>query len=72
MAQYLRRGDRAGVIGQIETRKWIDEDGNQRETTEIRADSVEFLQDRRPEEDRREKAPAPAQDWSGGDDDIPF
>jgi len=73
VAQYLRKGDRAGVIGQIETRRWTDRDGNQRETMEIRADSVEFLHDRRPEEGRREKEPAvPAQDWSGADDDIPF
>lgn len=68
VAEHLRKGDRAAVVGQIETKKWTDRDGRERESKEIRADSVEFVQDRRPEE-TMEKPAAPSVE---NDDDIPF
>lgn len=33
--QYVKRGDKIMVEGQIQTRKWTDKDGNDRYTTEI-------------------------------------
>ena len=44
--QYLRKGSLVYVEGKLTTRKWQDQNGQDRYTTEIRADRVQFL-DRR-------------------------
>ncbi len=41
--QYLSKGSRIYVEGKIETRKWQDRDGNDRYTTEIRANEMKML-----------------------------
>lgn len=41
--QYLTKGKLICVEGRIETRKWEDKDGNDKYTTEIRADRVTLL-----------------------------
>ncbi len=43
---YLRKGSLVYVEGKIQTRKWQDQSGQDRYSTEIRADRVQFL-DRR-------------------------
>lgn len=53
--QFLRKGSLAYVEGKLATRKWQDQKGQDRYTTEIRADRVQFL-------DRKENGPQkPAQ-----------
>jgi len=42
-AKYLSKGSKAFVEGRIQTREWQDKDGNKRYTTEIVANSVQFL-----------------------------
>ena len=42
-AKYLSKGSKAYVEGRIQTREWNDKDGNKRYTTEIVANSVQFL-----------------------------
>ena len=42
-AKYLRKGSKVFVEGRIQTREWNDKDGNKRYTTEIVANSVQFL-----------------------------
>ena len=42
-AQYLAKGRACLVEGKLQTRKWQDQQGNDRYTTEIRADRVVFL-----------------------------
>ncbi len=42
-AKYLLKGSKAFVEGRIQTREWQDKDGNKRYTTEIVANSVQFL-----------------------------
>ncbi len=49
-ATYLRKGSLVFVEGSISTRKWQDQQGQDRYTTEIRAQRVQFL-DRRGGED---------------------
>ena len=44
--KYLRKGSLVYVEGKLTTRKWQDQNGQDRYTTEIRADRVQFL-DRR-------------------------
>jgi single-strand DNA-binding protein len=78
--QYLKKGRSVFVEGRLQTRKWQDRDGNDRYTTEIVADRVQFVGGREGAgaggiEDQGpgasfggdDLAPPPA-----GDDDIPF
>lgn len=41
--QYLTKGARVYIEGKIETRKWQDRDGNDKYTTEIRANEMKML-----------------------------
>ena len=41
--QFLRKGSLVYVEGKLSTRKWQDQNGQDRYTTEIRADRVQFL-----------------------------
>lgn len=41
--QYLRKGSAVYVEGSLRTRKWQDKDGQDRYTTEIRADEMKML-----------------------------
>lgn len=69
--QYLGKGSLVYVEGKLATRKWQDQKGQDRYTTEIRAERVQFL------EKRENSAQKPAQRKERGDeqnnmDDIPF
>jgi len=70
--QYLSKGSQCYVEGKLQTDKWQDKDGNDRWTTKVRADSVQFLGSKG---DGSRAAPPPAAPPAGGDDfddDIPF
>ncbi len=60
-SQYLGKGSLVFVEGKLQTRKWQDQQGQDRFTTEIRADRVQFL-DRKGE---RGSAPVPQMDDDG-------
>lgn len=42
-AQYLSKGRTVYVEGRIQTREWEDKDGNKRYTTEVNAQTVNFI-----------------------------
>lgn len=42
-AQYLRKGSQVYIEGSLRTRKWQDQNGQDRYTTEIRADTMQML-----------------------------
>jgi single-strand DNA-binding protein len=42
-AKYLAKGRTVYVEGRLQTREWEDKDGNKRRTTEINAQTVQFL-----------------------------
>ncbi|MGB2246193.1 MAG: single-stranded DNA-binding protein [Alcanivorax sediminis] len=84
--EYLKKGSRVRINGEFKTRKWEDQQGNTRYTTEIVASEMQMLdgrgdaqtagqQDTRPQQNR-----APAQGGGYGpsapadefSDDIPF
>jgi single-strand DNA-binding protein len=44
--QYLKKGSQVYIEGSLRTRKWQDKDGQDRYTTEIRADEMKMLGDR--------------------------
>lgn len=83
-AQYLRKGSQVYVEGQLRTRKWTDKDGNERYTTEIRADQMQMLGSKdggsgdapAPAPRPQSRAPAPAPRAPRGfddmDEDIPW
>ena len=87
-AQYLRKGSQVYIEGSIRTRKWQDKDGQDRYTTEIRADHMQMLGKREgmgqaesasprpsspaPASTPSAKPPVGASDFGNFDDDVPF
>ena len=83
-AQYLSKGRSVYIEGRLQTREWEDKEGQKRKTTEIRANSVQFLGSAR--DGARAGARAGAGDGDGAseppprdaprsqtpDDEIPF
>ncbi len=57
--QYLRKGSQVYIEGSLRTRKWQDQSGQDRYTTEIRADVMKML-------GRREGGDAPMRGGEGG------
>lgn len=57
--QYLRKGSQVYVEGSLRTRKWTDQSGVEKYSTEIRADQMQML-GQRPEGEGRAPSPAPA------------
>ena len=41
--KYLHKGNKAGIVGSIQTRTYDDREGNKKYATEVVADEVEFL-----------------------------
>lgn len=48
--QYLKKGDRIGISGRLQVRKYQNERGENRYVTEVVADEVEFLNSKKSEE----------------------
>jgi single-strand DNA-binding protein len=86
-AQYLSKGRPVAVDGRLEWREWQDKDGNKRQSTDIIADSVQFLGSRdggenggrfTPQSDVPvdtgdfQSAPTGGGGGTAADDDIPF
>ena len=80
-AEYLRKGSQVYIEGKLQTRKWQDRDGNDRWTTEVRANEMQMLggrgggggsapmsSDSRP----ASSSPPPQPGPDDFDDDIPF
>ena len=76
--QYLKKGSQAYFEGRIQTRKWQDQSGNDRYSTEIVANEMQMLGGRGggapAESDQPQSRPAPAETApiDDGFDDIPF
>jgi len=80
--EYLKKGSKVYIEGKLQTRKWQDNSGNDRYTTEIVADQMQMLDSRggssanfsSESKSAPAMAPAPAAAAAGGDfdDDIPF
>lgn len=71
--KYLTKGSQCYIEGKLQTDKWQDKSGQDRWTTKVRCDQVQFLGGK-PDGSRPAAAPAaPAQPGPGDfDDDIPF
>lgn len=72
--EYLKKGSQVYIEGRLETRKWTDKEGQERYTTEIRADRMQMLGSRSggseriapPEDEAPRAAAAPAKKSGGG------
>ena len=79
--QYLKKGSKVYIEGSLRTRKWQDKNGNDRYTTEVRANDMQMLDSKgggggggsyeRSGGEAARPAPATAEK-SFEDDDIPF
>ncbi len=69
-AQYLSKGRSVFVEGRLQTRKWQDKDGNDRYTTEIVADRVQFIGGGRDAGTGDQQAYSGARSSGGGNDDF--
>lgn len=56
LANYVNKGDRIGVTGSLQTRKWEDQNGNKRTAYEINAEQVELLESKPKEQEQAEDA----------------
>ena len=75
--EYLKKGSQVYIEGKLQTRKWTDKEGQERYTTEIRADRMQMLGSRSggsermapPDDDAPARstaaAPAPAKKTAG-------
>jgi single-strand DNA-binding protein len=74
--QYLKKGGSVYIEGRLKTRKWQDKDGADRYTTEIIADSMQFIGGKDSEtQERQATKPAAKPNPTGFDnmdDDFPF
>jgi single-strand DNA-binding protein len=72
-AQYLQKGRSVYIEGRLQTRDWEDREGSKRQTTEIVAQTVQFLGGRGegPRTSAEPEGPPPPTAPEGGDD-IPF
>ena len=78
-AQYLRKGSQVYVEGRLKTRKWQDNNGQDRYTTEIQGDNLQMLGGRQDEPKQAKQSnakPEPlsamAEQGDSFDDNIPF
>ncbi len=78
VGEYLKKGSKVYIEGKLQTRKWQDNNGQDRYTTEIVADQMQMLDSRGSENAtsgpaQQQSQPATAQEQGGGfDSDIPF
>ena len=73
--QYLKKGAQVYIEGRLRTRKWQDQNGQDRYTTEIQGDVMQMLGTRPQSADGANNSqPIPQQDASVNafDDSIPF
>jgi single-stranded DNA-binding protein len=71
--QYLKKGSQVYIEGSLRTRKWQDKEGQDRYTTEIRADEMKMLGSRRAGEapPREREAPDRRRGLAGGGKKAP-
>ena len=84
-AQYLRKGSQVYIEGRLKTRKWQDNNGQDRHSTEIQCDNLQMLGGRNQDaaqnqppkqQDKQQKAQSKSQQseppMDAFDDNIPF
>ena len=80
--KYLSKGDKIYVEGRLKTRKWQDDNGQERYSTEIQCTDFTFLTTKRESENQNQNTPQAAKpvtnkpetkiEAADADDDLPF
>lgn len=71
--KYLHKGSHVYIEGKIQTRKWQDQSGNDRYTTEIVAREMKMLNSKGGEHNTNKPGGNEAEFYSGGTgEDVPF
>lgn len=75
--EYLRKGSKVYVEGRLKTRKWQDQNGQDRYTTEIIGDVLQMLDSRQSGDNQDKQSTSgkpkqPEESADNFDDDIPF
>lgn len=70
--EYLKKGSMIYVDGKLQTRKWQDKDGQDRYTTEIRADTMKMLGGNTGSQPKEHGEKKPAGGFDGMDDAVPW
>lgn len=76
-AEYVTKGSSVAIQGAIRYEKWVDKNGQNRESTKIHANSVDLVGGKR-HEDAQDHPTEPRMSQSdnaefvAGDDDVPF
>lgn len=80
--KYLSKGDKVYIEGRLKTRKWTDDKGNDRYSTEIQCNDFTFLSTKKESGSNASNAPAPqkptesqqpaSQPIEDEKDDLPF
>ncbi|GGD96201.1 single-stranded DNA-binding protein [Planktosalinus lacus] len=86
--RYLKKGDKVYIEGRLKTRKWTDDQGNERYSTEIQCTDFTFLTPKSESENYNQKTspqpetsteskptqaqPQQGQDEKQDEDDLPF
>lgn len=49
VSNYFKQGSKIGIVGSIQSRSWVDQEGRKRYTVEVLAEEVHFVESRRTE-----------------------
>lgn len=72
IAEYVRKGNRLYVEGELQTKKWKDKDGQDRYTTEVKVFKVELIDRNDNSAQQTETLPKVSGSIEDMDNDIPF
>lgn len=72
VSKYVNKGRQVYIEGKLQTRKWEDKDGNNRYTTEIKADKIEALGSKPSDSTAQAKDYKPSAQSDFTADEIPF
>lgn len=73
ISKYFNKGDGIVIKGRLETRKWVDNNGNNRVSYEVIVENTEFPQGKSKNNTTATKTPIPSMaDDLPVDDDLPF
>ena len=71
--EYLHKGSKVYIEGRLKTRKWQDQNGQDRYTTEIQGDVLQMLDSRQQDKSSTSSKPKkPEESADNFDDEIPF
>lgn len=74
VSQYFKKGQAMAIVGRLKNNNYEDKNGNKRYTTEVVTESIEFVGDKKKEENEEKAIPDKLymDDIEFSDDELPF